>query len=217
MPLKLNRIAEQIIRENLARDKERLAKFQNAEPDSPMRNDPVRYYRRMAECALEVGLESYQQEESVAEIREALARASESYLALMRIKRVSALEFEKALALAVLFGAHSEFNDMDASAHIFRPTVTDLIGAGAGIFAVLVDCLDLLCRFVVSGCFDQGEWTRVETLCLKPHASRYDAKVNLSKLRALEHFSYCCRALKGSLNQAFASSAVRRGSSCAMA
>jgi hypothetical protein len=33
----------------------------------------------------------------------------------------------------------------------------------------------------------------------------------------LEHFSYCCRASKGSLNQAFASSAVSRGSSCAMA
>ena len=33
----------------------------------------------------------------------------------------------------------------------------------------------------------------------------------------LEHFSYCCRAVKGSLNQAFASSAVSRGSNWAMA
>jgi hypothetical protein len=33
----------------------------------------------------------------------------------------------------------------------------------------------------------------------------------------LEHFSYCCRALKGSLNQAFASCAVSSGSSSAMA
>jgi TonB family protein len=33
----------------------------------------------------------------------------------------------------------------------------------------------------------------------------------------LEHFSYCCRALNGSLNQAFASSAVRSGSSWAIA
>jgi hypothetical protein len=33
----------------------------------------------------------------------------------------------------------------------------------------------------------------------------------------LEHFSYCCRALKGSLNQAFASAAVSSGSSSAMA
>ena len=33
----------------------------------------------------------------------------------------------------------------------------------------------------------------------------------------LKHFSYCCRAWKGSLNQAFASSAVRSGSNSAMA
>jgi len=33
----------------------------------------------------------------------------------------------------------------------------------------------------------------------------------------VEHFSYCCRALKGSLNQAFASCAVSSGSSSAMA
>jgi hypothetical protein len=33
----------------------------------------------------------------------------------------------------------------------------------------------------------------------------------------LEHFSYYCRALRGSLNQAFASSAVSSGSSSAMA
>jgi len=33
----------------------------------------------------------------------------------------------------------------------------------------------------------------------------------------LEHFSYCCRALNGSRNQAFASSAVSKGSFCAMA
>jgi len=38
-----------------------------------------------------------------------------------------------------------------------------------------------------------------------------------SDLKTLEHFSYCCRALKGSLNQAFASSAVSSGSSSAMA
>jgi len=33
----------------------------------------------------------------------------------------------------------------------------------------------------------------------------------------LEHFSYCCRALNGSRNQALASSAVSMGSICAMA
>jgi hypothetical protein len=33
----------------------------------------------------------------------------------------------------------------------------------------------------------------------------------------LERFSYCCRAAKGSLNQAFASSAVMSGSSSVMA
>jgi hypothetical protein len=33
----------------------------------------------------------------------------------------------------------------------------------------------------------------------------------------LEHFSYCCRAAKGSLNHAFASSVVMSGSSSVMA
>ena len=37
------------------------------------------------------------------------------------------------------------------------------------------------------------------------------------RLQKLEHFSYCCRAWNGSLNQALASSAVSCGSSCAMA
>ena len=40
---------------------------------------------------------------------------------------------------------------------------------------------------------------------------------DLPRCYSLEHFSYWCRALKGSLNQAFASSAVRSGSSSAMA
>ena len=39
----------------------------------------------------------------------------------------------------------------------------------------------------------------------------------VKRQRFLEHFSYCCRVSKGSLNQAFASSAVRSGSSSAMA
>jgi hypothetical protein len=43
-----------------------------------------------------------------------------------------------------------------------------------------------------------------------------DAKI-VTDLADLEHFSYCCRALNGSLNQAFASSAVRSGSSWAIA
>jgi len=38
-----------------------------------------------------------------------------------------------------------------------------------------------------------------------------------ARFRDLEHFSYFCRAVKGSLNQAIASSAVRSGSSSVMA
>src|SRR5271165_1385295 len=40
---------------------------------------------------------------------------------------------------------------------------------------------------------------------------------NVWSLEELEHFSYFCRAVKGSLNQAIASSAVRSGSSSVMA
>jgi len=47
--------------------------------------------------------------------------------------------------------------------------------------------------------------------------SEGDSNVHDLAHDALEYFSYCCRALKGSLNQALASSAVSIGSSSAMA
>jgi hypothetical protein len=55
---------------------------------------------------------------------------------------------------------------------------------------------------------------------LNGHGSR--SRTSLSEVQArrpgpLEHFSYFCRAVKGSLNQAIASSAVRSGSSSVMA
>ncbi len=58
-----------------------------------------------------------------------------------------------------------------------------------------------------------GWWRTVDGNGLECHGK----SSFIFKVSNLEHFSYCCRALKGSLNQAFASSAVSSGSSSAMA
>src|SRR5580658_1630340 len=107
MPLKLNKIADDIVRENIANNRTRVENFLAADNSSPVRADPVRYSRRLADAALELGLGLYQQEGDREEIRRNLALAGAQLCSLFLLDRpnsaLSPLEFEKALALSRCF------------------------------------------------------------------------------------------------------------------
>ena len=107
MPLKLNKIDGDTVRENIVNNRARLESLLAADRSSPMRTDPVRYSRRLADAALELGLGLYQQEGERAEIQECLALAGAQLCSLFLLERpnaaISPLEFEKALALATCF------------------------------------------------------------------------------------------------------------------
>jgi hypothetical protein len=65
----------------------------------------------------------------------------------------------------------------------------------------------------------------IHYVTIVPHMTRarglmmpmWQSRLALTRSEKLEHFSYFCRAAKGSLNQAIASSAVSSGSSSVMA
>lgn len=185
MPLKLNKINDEIIREDILDNQERVKKFLSADPASQLRSDPVRYSRRLADASLELGLELYQQERNPAEIRESLALAGKSLLGVLALPEdravLSPLEFEKALALAVGFCPPSVYQTIDQI-----PLKKFFGNPPDEFFAILAQYLDMLRKFLPSRKLDQAEWKRVEAQCLRNNASRYDAEVNLAKLRALK-------------------------------
>jgi len=53
-------------------------------------------------------------------------------------------------------------------------------------YQVLARYLDVLRNFITSGHLDHAAWKSVETECLRNNAGRYDALVNLAKLRAMQ-------------------------------
>jgi len=201
MPLKLNQIGDATIQEDIARNRERLEKFLAAPPSSPMRSDPVRYSRRLSDAAVELGLELYQQEGEVSEIRRCLALAGKELFALLSIDReaaaLSPLEFEKASALAVCFCPPSVYENADKI-----PIGKFFADPQAlAFYAVLARYLDVLRNFLTSGKLHQEAWGTVEAECLRSNAARYDAQVNLAKLRALKAVS---EGDGGNLNAAIA-------------
>jgi hypothetical protein len=190
MSLKLNKIRDDVIQEDIIRNRERLQKFLTADAASPMRSDPVRYHNRLGDCSMELGLELYQQEDSVEEIREHLARAGEHLLKGIVLPpkeasnpSLSPLTFEEGVALAVCFCQRAAYEAIDKipEQHFFN--IKD--EKARAFFAMLGQYMNVLRQFVVSSKLDQESWQKTEAECLRPKASRFDAKVNLAKLRAL--------------------------------
>jgi len=186
MPLKLNKISDAAVREDIANNQERLEKFLAAQPSSPMRSDPVRYSRRLSDAALELGLELYQQDGDVPEIRRYLGLAGKELFALLSIKRqnavLSPLEFEKALALAVCFCPPSV---SESAATIPMENFFGDPNALA-FYAVLARYLAILRDFLGAREVNGEAVKKLEAECARANASRYDALVNLAKLKALE-------------------------------
>src|SRR5262245_37128012 len=186
MSLKLNKLADAAIQEDVANNRERVARFQSAEPSSPVRSDPVRYSRRLSDAALELGLELYQQEGDVSEIRRSLATAGKELFAVLALDQENAvltsLEFERALALAVCFWPHPPYADVAGLPMTkFFPDAESL-----AFYAVLARYLDLLRRFLNSGQLENDAWDKVAAECTRGNASRYDAQVTRAKLNALK-------------------------------
>jgi Immunity protein 49 len=185
MSLKLNKLSDTRIRERIGENREMLEQFLTADPSSPMRSDPIRYSEELSDTALQLGLELYQQEDSAAEIQRSFALAGSqlfSVLSLSQEKAVlSPLEFEKALALAVCFCPHSVYESVDKipmEKFFADPKSLEF-------FAVLARYLDVLSDFIGTGKLNQAAWRRVEAECTRSNAPRYDAQVNLAKLKAL--------------------------------
>jgi len=185
MSLKLNKINDAIIQEDILYQQDWVKKFLSADPASPMRSDPVRYSRRLAFTSLTLGLDLYQQERNPAKIRESLALAAKSLLALLALPEDRAvlppLDFEEALALAVCFCPPAAYQNIDQS-----PLKKFFVDPADEFCAILGRYLDVLRKFLPSRKLDQAEWKRAEAQCLRNNASRYDAEVNLAKLRALK-------------------------------
>jgi len=87
----------------------------------------------------------------------------------------------------------------------------------------LMDQLNIKSVVVLTGGWGSDLQEIVDTM-VKPYPGRFYvftqldwSKIDDRNFSRLEHFSYFCRAVKGSLNQAIASSAVRSGSSSVMA
>lgn len=186
MPLKLNKIADEIVRENIVNNRTRVESFLAADDSSPMRADPVRYSRRLADAALELGLGLHQQEGDREEIRRNLALAGAQLCSLFLLDRANAslspLEFEKALALATCFCPPSVYQDLSSPplSKFFADPQT------LAFYEVLAHYLDVLRNFVTSGRLDRTASNSVVAECQRSNANRYDAQVNLAKLKALD-------------------------------
>jgi hypothetical protein len=186
MSLKLNKLTDDVVREDIANNRGRVEKFLAADPSSPMRKDAVRFSRRLADAALELGLELYQQESDGTEIRKYLAAAGNELLAVLSVDderaALSPLEFEKALALAVCFGAPGQYGQ--AGSIPIKRFYAD--PASLSFFALMARYLDVLRGFLTSGKLDGDALSKVEAECLKSNAPKFDAQVTLAKVRALK-------------------------------
>lgn len=186
MALKLNKIDDATIRDDIANNRDRVAKFLAAEPKSPMRRDPVRYSRRLADAELELGLELYQQEGQASEIRHWLGLAGKEFFNLLAIDQrdavLSPLEFEKALALAICFCPPSV---SEGAAEIpMKKFFAD--PQSLEFYSVLVRYLDLLRAFLAAGKLNYSGSKDLEAECTRADAGRFDSQVTLAKLRALK-------------------------------
>lgn len=186
MPLKLNKISDATIHEDIVNNRERLEKFLAAPPSSPMRSDPIRYSRRLAEAALELGLELFQQEGEVSEIRRSLALAGKELFVLLSLDQeaavLSPLEFEKACALSVCFCPPDVYHNADKIP--MRKFFAD--AQALAFYKVLASYLDVLRGFLATRKLHLEAWNNVEAECLRGNSTRYDAQVSLAKLRALK-------------------------------
>lgn len=186
MALRLNKISDATIEEDIADNQERVKKFLTADASSPLRTDPVRYARRLADAALELGLELYQQERAVPEIRKYLALAGTELfgVSLQRGENaaLSPLEFEKALALVACFCSPSVYARVDQIP--MRKFFSD--PQSSEFFATLVQYLDVLRNFLATQHLNQDQWENVDAQCLLSTASRFDAEVTRAKLTALK-------------------------------
>lgn len=189
MPLKLNKIENNIVAENVANNRARLANFLSADSSSPMRSDPVRYARRLSDAAIELGLGLYQQQGPIEEIRRSFDIAGSQLCSILLIDRpnaaLSPLEFEKALALASCFSQPGVLAGI-ASAP-FGKFFSD--AQALAFYAILARYLDLARSYITSGQFDPAAWQQLETACLQNNADRFDAVTTLAKLRALKAVS----------------------------
>jgi hypothetical protein len=189
MSLKLNKIENNIVAENVANNRTRLENFLSADSSSPMRSDPVRYARRLSDAAIELGLGLYQQEGSPDEIRRSFDLAGSHLCSILLIDRpnaaLSPLEFEKALALASCFSQPAVLADIASVP--FGKFFSD--AQALAFYAILARSLDLDRNYITSGQFDQAAWQQLETSCLQNNADKYDAVATLAKLRALKAVS----------------------------
>jgi hypothetical protein len=201
MPLKLNKTSDERTREMVVRNRESLRKFLTAEPSSPIRSNPVRYARQLANISLNLGLDLYQQEGDPAEIRDHFARACRELFAVLTLDSDKAalepLEFQDALALAACFCPPSVSGSADkVPISKFFPDAKAF-----AFYAILTRYLDVLRCFLTSGKLDHEAWDKVEAECLRGNAGRYDAQLTLAKLRALRAVDTSDHAL---LNQSIA-------------
>jgi hypothetical protein len=201
MPLKLNKLSDATIQEDIANNQDRVKKFLAADPASRLRSDPIRYSRRLADAALELGLEMYQQESGAAEVRGNLALAGKELLAVLALTQedavLSPLEFEKALALAVCFCPSGVYENVDR----FPLRKFFVNPESLSFFAVLAQYLDVLRKFLQTQKLDRDAWKKVEAECQRPNAARYDAQLTMAKLNALKSVDAADAAL---LNQSIA-------------
>ena len=186
MPLKLNKISDDVIKENIPRNRERVKKFQTADPSSKMRSDAVRYATRYADAAEDLALGLYQQQGDPQEIRHYLAIAAKELLHVLSLQGENAslvpIDFEAALALAVCFCDKSVY-DPASTVPVTRFFSNP---ESLSFFAVLVQYLDVLRKFLSTNTLAQEAWQRALAECSKSNAGKYDAVVTKSKLNALK-------------------------------
>jgi hypothetical protein len=194
MSLRLNKISDEVIRKNIANDRQRVEKFLTGPLSSHLQSAPIRYHRRLSAAAFDVGVELYQQEGDAPEIRHFLALAGKELFALLSLDgddaALSPLEFEKALALAVCFCPHSVYeNAANVAMTKFSPDTTNMQAYFAkplAFFDLLARDLDVLREFVAAGRRNEAAWNQVEAECLRDDASHYDTQLTLAKLRCLK-------------------------------
>jgi hypothetical protein len=188
MGLKLNKISDEIIRENLERELQWVEQKLAAPP--PPEDDPVqveKFYQMLGKLSCDVGRMLYQQERPPEEIRTHLKRAGAAFLRAIEVRPMpkgndyrSPWEFEKAVNLIVCFcDRELRVKASQISSWQYRYPPHPEHDAFARY-------LEALKKYLGGNELDDEELAQVITHCLSDAASKEDRQFLLPKSEGLK-------------------------------
>ena len=180
MPLKLNNIADEIVKENVAYSESRIQKQLAKAPEQ-------RNLAALGDAYFELGTGCYQQQRPIDEIKKYLGLSGEFLTKAIFARTKSQHEptyFERAFALAVCFGLPDDVmrGASLTNEQIFAPNDEQ----SKKHFGLTLEYVNLLRVFAGSGNLDIEATEKVKQKCTTPTAWKFDAIETKAKLNALE-------------------------------